>query len=342
MLPLDPPPARTGLNPALLLLREDQEAVTALSVLWHWWPAAQTASPLLACTASEQPTALLEFETFEHSLCKGEHNSHMNDALALSVELNSWSFNTVAGMYVWALWWISWVISQEEFEFSSIHWASLSVLLMPVENYSFHLKITLFINTLTLALSILHATVLYFKYNVNISKCWPSHLYLCSFWTLGRGAGMWGEKKNRLNVRKYFGWCSWVSPSTCAGTKVLSAHFEEGSCSSRPCVYLTRCAQGAFDIGGGEWRTEQKPHVPEENTLWFLWTLILEGAVHLLFLQYCYLNSGRITHLSQNRSCTHKLVQKKKLILAAQIMTYFEKCTSRGTLKSCMLHTSPH
>lgn len=159
---------------------------------------------------------------------------------------------------------------------------------MPVENYNFHLKITLLINTLTLALSILHATVLYFKYNVNISKCWPSHLYLCSFWTLGRGAGMWeGKKNNRWMKEKctpeYFGWCSWVSPSTCAGTKVLSAHFGEGSCSSRTRVSLTHCAQGILTLEGGEWRTEQKPHVPEENTLWFLWTLILEGAVHLLF-----------------------------------------------------------
>lgn len=119
----------------------------------------------------------------------------MNDFLNLSFKLNSGSFSTIAVMY------LSFVVNQSGNQSERIqgliHWASLSVLLMPVENYNFHLKITLFINTLTLALSILHATVLYFKYNVNISKCWPSHLYLCSFWTLERGAGMWGRKDER-------------------------------------------------------------------------------------------------------------------------------------------------
>ena len=169
----------------------------AVSVLWNGWPAAQTASPVFTVQPVNGLYSFVRvFETFELTLIlqgRSEHNSHMNDVLTLSFKLRSRSLSTIADMYMSSL--VSQSGNQSERIQGFIHWASLSVLLMPVENYNFHLKITLFINTLTLALIILHATVLYFKYNVNISKCWPSHLYLCSFWTLGRGAGMWGRKE---------------------------------------------------------------------------------------------------------------------------------------------------
>lgn len=121
----------------------------------------------------------------------------------------------------------------------------------------------------------------------------------------------------------------------------------EGACSSGACMFLSCCAQGAFDIikgwvGGEVSRSHvflRQIHCSSFGREYW------RGLYILLFQQYCYLSSGKITHLlSQNRSCTHKLFGWWKLIPAAQTTTYFQKCTlaSSWIVTSCMLHTSPH
>lgn len=104
MLPLEPPPAGTGLNLALLLLDEDQQVI--LQKAYFEIDDLQLRQDPLFLPV--QPVNRLYsfvrvFETFELILIlqgRSEHNSHMNYFLTLSFKVDSESFSTIAVMYV--------------------------------------------------------------------------------------------------------------------------------------------------------------------------------------------------------------------------------------------------
>lgn len=104
MLPLEPTPAGTGLNLALLLLDEDQQIILQ-KVYFEIDDLQIRQDPLFLPV---QPVNRLYsfvrvFETFELTLIwqeRSEHDSHVNDFLTLSFKLNSGSFSTIAVTYL--------------------------------------------------------------------------------------------------------------------------------------------------------------------------------------------------------------------------------------------------